>query len=401
MERCAIFRVLVLSVVFLFLKGESKLEILTLTTSNHRLSNYKMVQKASSRVIKSYVSSSISSPSRRSARVACYVHCRANVHDNSPTKRYRSCFIAYNPPHSSHASTVSTTRFFAQNDATESKSIQQDKSASVFDSNLPLNARHWFTQLLPEGWCVGVCTDDESSTVSDDLSLHSTISLHPDEYQWGLDNIASVNSRTSYYLGRMALRLSIDALLQHERMDVDSQEKQTFCTQLNENIRSTAINKDSYGRPILPEIISGSISHKGGNAVGLARFRSSWDNQSEMGNIQLGTLDAGAIQWREECPILEDGEEADRDVIDGISCASSASTVRGIGIDLERIDAKRGKRIERKVLTETEQVQLGGLEVSALAVKHFSSHIHLGLCSSFNVILLSRISVYPMQKKWY
>jgi hypothetical protein len=374
MERSAIFRVLVLSVVFLFLSGESKLEILT--TSNHRLSNYNVVQKGSSRVMKSFISSSISSHCRKSARVAYYVPCRANVHDKQSTKRYRSCFITYNPPQYVHASTFSTTRFFAQKEATQSKSIQQeDTSASGLDSNLPLKARHWFTQLLPEGWCVGVCTDDESSTVSDDLSLLSTIILHPDECQWGLDNIASVTSRTSYYLGRMALRLSLDALLQHESMDVDSQEKQTFCTQLNEKIRSTAINKDSYGRPILPEIISGSISHKGGNAVGLARFRSSWDNQYEMGDIQLGALDANAIQWREECPILEDGEEADRNVIDGIFCASSVSTVRGVGIDLERIDAKRGKRIERKVLTETEQIHLGGLEVSALAVEHFSSHI--------------------------
>ena len=212
---------------------------------------------------------------------------------------------------------------------------------------------HWFTQLLPEGWCVGVSTDASLG----DSSLHSTIFLHPDEYQWGVDNIASESSRTSYYLGRMALRLSLDALLQSESMDMDAQEKRLFFNELKDEIRSTAINKDSYGRPILPAIISGSISHKGGNAVGLARFRHALDNN------HFEMLDTSTVKWREECPIHEDDDNTYNDATDGIPCISNASTVRGIGVDLERIDARRGQRIERKVLTETEQAELGALEV--------------------------------------
>ena len=212
---------------------------------------------------------------------------------------------------------------------------------------------------------MGVCTEDETYISADDSSLNSTIYLHPDEYQWGIDNIASETSRLSYYLGRMALRLSLDALLENERTDMDEQEDDIFRTQLSDQLRSSAINKDSYGRPILPEIISGSISHKGGNAVGLARFRSSWDNlHGVTGDASSKSLDANTIKWREECPIHDDDTNTDLDVIDDESCTSSrSSTVRGIGIDLERIDARRGKRIERKVLTETEQNQLGGLEV--------------------------------------
>lgn len=211
---------------------------------------------------------------------------------------------------------------------------------------------------------MGVCTEDETYISADDSSLHSTIYLHPDEYQWGIDNIASETSRLSYYLGRMALRLSLDALLENERTDMDEQEDDIFRTQLSDQLRSRAINKDSYGRPILPEIISGSISHKGGNAVGLARFRSSWDNlHGVTGDASSKSLGANTIKWREECPIHDD-TNTDLDVIDDESCTSArSSTVRGIGIDLERIDARRGKRIERKVLTETEQNQLGGLEV--------------------------------------
>jgi hypothetical protein len=246
----------------------------------------------------------------------------------------------------------------------DSKSIQSAQ-------NQQLDARHWFTQLLPEGWCVGVRTgyaaaSAESGINEEESSLSSIDSLHPDEYHWGQDHIASDASRTSYYLGRMALRSSLCALLDSEKEKIDSsKETGDFYIQLHDQIQTTAINKDYYGRPVLPEIISGSISHKGEYAVGLARFRShTWNAQNRLLDNGLNALDASSVPWREECPILDQDEEKDLDDGDGVSCLSSPLTVRGIGIDLERIDARRGRRIERKVLTESEQLELGGLEVS-------------------------------------
>jgi 4'-phosphopantetheinyl transferase EntD len=165
----------------------------------------------------------------------------------------------------------------------------------------------------------------------------------------------------------MALRSSLGALLDSEKTKIDSTRKETddFYTQLHDQIQTTAINKDYYGRPILPEIISGSISHKGEYAVGLARFRSStWKAQSRLFDKGLDALNASSVAWSEECPILDQDENIDQDDRDGVSCFSSPVSVRGIGIDLERIDASRGRRIERKVLTESEQLELGGLEVS-------------------------------------
>jgi len=232
----------------------------------------------------------------------------------------------------------------------------------------------WFTQMLPEGCCVGVCTTKPSSSdipilsdmIIEDLpSLNSTTFLHSDEYSWGQSNIASDSSRTSYYLGRTAIRLSINTLIRNRTMDQETGQElnynsnNAFYSQLNDQIESTAIRKDYYGRPILPEIILGSISHKGNYAVGLSRFCSS--------DEELNAVDMNALQWREECLISDDDDdETSEDTeIDDASCSSSTTTrsVRGIGIDLEFIDIKRGKRIKKRVLTENEQKELGQLEV--------------------------------------
>lgn len=346
----------VFSIVFLAIESKSsssygyKKMMSIITNSNRQLTSLGVVRKSSS-IATSYIPSSISSPSKKPTRAAYRAPRISNVGDNGDRP-----FSTHYPSQYIHASFFSTTPLFALNDATRSKAQEISESVTVGANYLPLNAQHWFTQLLPEGWCVGVSND----TSVCDSSLHSTIFLHPDEYQWGVDNIASESSRTSYYLGRMALRLSLDALLQSESMDMDAQEKLKFCTQLKDEIHSIAINKDSYGRPILPGIISGSISHKGGNAVGLARFRSLGDNQHALDNNHFEMMYTSTIKWREECPIYED-DDTYKDATDGISYMSNA--VSGIGIDLERIDARRGKRIKRKVLTETEQAELGGLEV--------------------------------------
>ena len=220
------------------------------------------------------------------------------------------------------------------------------------------DAHLWFAELLPEGWCVGVCTQPSSASSKDESLLNSTITIHPEEYLWGQNNILSDTSRTSYYLGRMAIRLSLNTLLKNETMEQESDttdtNKDVFYTQLNEQIEQTAIRKDYYGRPILPEIILGSISHKGEYAVGLSRFCSS----------RLDELAVNKLQWREECPILDDVVDDDIKIdYDDSTCSVGASSVRGIGIDLERIDGKRGERIQRKILTENELKDLGKLEV--------------------------------------
>ena len=265
-----------------------------------------------------------------------------------------------------------------QQSSTSSESVMLPQSTDITNnvkSNDGLQQHDtylWFTQMLPEGCCVGVCTTKPSSSATpilsdiiEDLpSLNSTTFLHSDEYSWGQSNIASDSSRTSYYLGRTAIRLSINTLIRNRTMNQENAQdlnnnssNNTFYSQLNDQIESTAIRKDYYGRPILPEIILGSISHKGNYAVGLSRFR---DVDEE-----LKAVDIDALQWREECLISDDDDTSENTEIDDASCSSSTTTrsVRGIGIDLEFIDIKRGKRIKKRVLTENEQKELGQLEV--------------------------------------
>eukprot|EP00571_Detonula_confervacea_P007968 CAMPEP_0172313332 /NCGR_PEP_ID=MMETSP1058-20130122/20056_1 /TAXON_ID=83371 /ORGANISM="Detonula confervacea, Strain CCMP 353" /LENGTH=396 /DNA_ID=CAMNT_0013026973 /DNA_START=399 /DNA_END=1589 /DNA_ORIENTATION=+ len=293
-------------------------------------------------------------------------------------------------PWRQHTTSLSRRTFFARHDSKQSEPTKMQQSSvesppstgasnsvNSLENEVQRNAHHWFTQLLPEGLCVGVCTAQATaSTMSDneeESTLSSTALLHPDEYQWGQNNIASDTSRTSHYLGRMALRLSLKTLLESERDaispsndksadDAQEEENNSFYTQLHDQIQTTAIMKDYYGRPILPEIILGSISHKGEHAVGLAQFSSStWNGSNRVFDDGVEAFDASTVQWREECPILEDVDNTDLDD-DSMSCSPISSAVRGIGIDLERIDGKRGKRIERKVLTASEQKELGGLK---------------------------------------
>jgi hypothetical protein len=265
-----------------------------------------------------------------------------------------------------HGSPRSFSFLSTHHDSKSRQSVKSTSRSNDVDWSAQLDARHWFTQLLPEGWCVGVRSGHDSCINDEESTLSSADLLHPDEYRWGLDHIASDASRASYYLGRMALRSSLSALLDSEKRKIDSRKgTNDFYNRLNDQIQSTAINKDYHGRPILPEIISGSISHKGEYAVGLARFRSStWNAQNRLGHNGLEALDASSAEWREECPILDQDQDIFRSNGDDASCLSGSSTVRGIGIDLERIDASRGRRIERKVLTESERLELGGLEVS-------------------------------------
>ncbi|KAL7551533.1 hypothetical protein ACHAWF_014719 [Thalassiosira exigua] len=277
-----------------------------------------------------------------------------------------------------------TLHALAQDDLEQSEQRQIESSTSARTSTVgpapKQDAHHWFTELLPEGWCVGIHTShdgaSEMSRNGADAMVDASM-LHPDEYQWGQEHYLSDNSRLSYYLGRMALRSALKTLLQTKNGDETTDQSITgdatqisFNAQIYSQIEATAIRKDYYGRPILPEIVGGSISHKKGYAVGLAQFRSStWDSPN---GIDKGLeLDAGSVQWREECPIIDGNECVDMDNR-GSPESSMASPVRGIGIDLEHANDDRGNRIEKRVLTSSEQKELGGLEVSARMIHLFS-----------------------------
>ncbi len=291
-------------------------------------------------------------------------------------------------------------------------------------------AQQWLTYSLPEGYCVGVAllqqqqqeqeqpTPEEHQQTS--AEQHQQLEqqqqeqsssplphgelLHSEEYNWGLTNMISSTSRTSYYLGRIALRLALKRLLldnddgdddglqqqqQQQQPQQPQQQKRKSQQKLNqklwEEIITNPIQKDSFGRPILPELVVGSISHKGNYAVGLAAFHPLEDTceKEEEGICEREDDDDDycnkIIRWREDCPIYynDDGSiiassssassgsnsnSRDNNRIDGSSSNNNINQGRiGIGIDLERIDDTRGDRIQRKVLTKNEQSELGGL----------------------------------------
>jgi hypothetical protein len=153
-----------------------------------------------------------------------------------------------------------------------------------------------------------------------------------------------------------------------------------YYTQLQDQICNMAINKDIYGRPILPNSISGSISHKEGYAVGLSNFCYSTTNSIIGHPIHLDKRSNDVttlIAWQEECPFIDDNDK-DGSLLSSNNNnnnnnnnnsrpSSTDSVVRGVGIDLEHIDGSRGKRIQRKVLTENEVHQLGGLKAMGIS----------------------------------
>mmetsp|Transcript_36700 Transcript_36700/g.82563 ORF Transcript_36700/g.82563 Transcript_36700/m.82563 type:complete len:379 (-) Transcript_36700:403-1539(-) len=199
------------------------------------------------------------------------------------------------------------------------------------------NGSYWFKAVLPEGLCVGMCKSTLGSLTSphdDGMQL-----LHPDEYMWGQANFKSSNSRNSYYMGRAALRSSLESLI------VDQLGCEPELQRLRSAVRSEPFNKDSFGRPILPVGVMGSISHKNDYAVGLSSMRPNVNVSDE-------------VSWLADCPVLDTEDESCTADIAG----NSNRQTRGIGIDLERINDDRGSRIQHKVLTEWELSHLGGLE---------------------------------------
>ena len=265
---------------------------------------------------------------------------------------------------------------------------QSNDEGQLTDSNNGGKATQWFTYSLPEGYCVGVL-DSASLTPNDNKESLSSSSaaeetmcieelLHTDEYKWGQTNMSNISSRTSYYLGRVALRLALKRLLLHDNDndgDLEAPSSSSTTTALHQKrrlhntIANNPIQKDSHGRPILPEMVVGSISHKGGEcAVGLARFHPLFYDLVDGGSASSVNESAigvdEEVQWREDCPIYYDEEEGEGD---GDGSNSNRERI-GIGVDIEYIDGSRGERIKRRVLTKNEQNELGGLMEEGVSV---------------------------------
>ncbi|KAL7513388.1 hypothetical protein ACHAXN_010469 [Cyclotella atomus] len=210
------------------------------------------------------------------------------------------------------------------------------------------NVNHWFTVSLPEGTCVGLNTavGYNGANIDKSSTFHTSPLLHDEEHEWGQENIKSDASRTSFYLGRMALRSSLHEMLHSESND--------GANKIWDQIKDNPIRKDNFGRPILPHVIVGSISHKSEYAVGLSRLRFDTSSCSIIDN------DCMNVQWREECRIFPDDESE-------FARNSRVDQVLGIGVDIERINDKRSEKIQRKVLTNKEQQELGQLEAIGIS----------------------------------
>jgi hypothetical protein len=175
-------------------------------------------------------------------------------------------------------------------------------SSSITNSKY---TRTLFDLDLPEGRCVGVELndgDDEEYCLENwsDASHWVHECLHPDEVEYGLGRTRAV--RKSFLMGRLAMRATVE----HHHQQTSVSPKQQYDHQ--------PCLKDHHGRPMLPDGLSGSISHKGN--VGVA-------------------LSAPSIEFR------------------------------AVGIDIERHSSNK-RSIASKVLTEREIRELGQLEVRSV-----------------------------------
>ena len=227
-------------------------------------------------------------------------------------------------------------------------------NSAIINKNDLSNVNHWFILSLPEGVCVGVSTASDLKSFDDDkiTTLHMPSSLHDEEYDWGQENMTNEKSRTSFYLGRMALRSSLHIMLCNH--DV------ARTKQLRDQIQNNPIKKDVLGRPILPNAVVGSISHKGEYAVGLSSLR--FEDASSF----LPDNDMMYLNWKEDCRILPD-EEGEP--------STQISAERGIGVDIERVYDERCERLQHKILTDKEVQELGDLEVTCYSIFYCSSSI--------------------------
>ena len=188
----------------------------------------------------------------------------------------------------------------AQTNAQSSEDVSPSWENESQPDNHVLLKKPWKTLFdleLPEGQCIGVRIDAQNS--SDELSNEAIASsnhwihacLHPDEVKYAMSQ-PSEYTRETFLLGRLAMRQMLS--------------------------QSGPILKDDHGRPNVPMLYLGSISHKR--------------------SIANGTTGVALL-----APRVKD---------------------TGVGVDIELAFSNR-RSIAKRVLTENEINELGRIEVSS------------------------------------
>lgn len=140
---------------------------------------------------------------------------------------------------------------------------------------------------LPEGRCIGFHLPTTSTTrrqhqqpcLDEHHPLLST-TLHPEELAYGCDNIVSPKTRTSFWMGRYALRHALASAVESRTSNKSHSSTTTV---------SPAILKDpNTGRPQLPPGWLGSISHKDAAAVALVQPLLSGSKSNNMNTTTVG-----------------------------------------------------------------------------------------------------------------
>eukprot|EP00593_Proboscia_inermis_P006760 CAMPEP_0171303282 /NCGR_PEP_ID=MMETSP0816-20121228/12811_1 /TAXON_ID=420281 /ORGANISM="Proboscia inermis, Strain CCAP1064/1" /LENGTH=361 /DNA_ID=CAMNT_0011782433 /DNA_START=33 /DNA_END=1118 /DNA_ORIENTATION=- len=177
------------------------------------------------------------------------------------------------------------------------------------------------------GKCVGIrflpCSKETETQEPNWNELESY--LHPEELQYGLDpNKTSQKSRTTFFLGRLAMRMALSLACEDDDECVVATPYDTLPLPPIVSRSDGAILKDSHGRPKVPHGFLGSISHKK--------------------NIGVALVTNSAVENEDSNSVL-----------------SAAPPSRGIGVDIEqRFSNSRG--IAKRILTPCELGTLGKLD---------------------------------------
>jgi hypothetical protein len=171
--------------------------------------------------------------------------------------------------------------------------------------------------------------------------------LHPQEVEYAVEECPSDNGRTSFLLGRLALRQALatahlaSSISRSVTEDVSEDSQVSSITYSEASALSPSLAdcllRDGHGRPRVPGGFLGSVSHKRNVAVALV---AQTDRRGEPG----GTSD----------------NDHDPRV-----AAFAASSPRGIGVDLEGTRSRSKINVARKVLTPQEMDELGSVPVRA------------------------------------
>eukprot|EP00550_Attheya_septentrionalis_P006272 CAMPEP_0198295792 /NCGR_PEP_ID=MMETSP1449-20131203/29602_1 /TAXON_ID=420275 /ORGANISM="Attheya septentrionalis, Strain CCMP2084" /LENGTH=476 /DNA_ID=CAMNT_0043996201 /DNA_START=203 /DNA_END=1633 /DNA_ORIENTATION=+ len=218
-------------------------------------------------------------------------------------------------------SSVSSRETDSQNKAIGSNELPEGEGCDI-------TLEQMFCFDLPEGKCVGLRLVFDEDSPDLEKNPHNWIRqlLHPKEITFGIDNYSIEHSRTSFYLGRLAMRAALK--MPPSSMNVSACSKEEENSQMNECIVLPVVNReehcilrDQYGRPGLPQGYLGSISHKKNTGVAL---------------------------------VACDDERL-------ISTDSNDTPIKGIGVDIEQTFSKN-KNIGKRILTERELKELGNIE---------------------------------------